>query len=427
MADELDKYRIYRNILAIDLKSFYASVECAERGLDPFKTPLVVADKSRGGGSIVLAVSPYLRNKGVPGRLRIYELPKNENIIYCKPRMKRYLEESAKIISIYLKYVSKDDIHIYSVDECFLDVTDYRKIYNMPLKVLAKQIMDEVYKETKIYATCGIGPNMLLAKLSMDIEAKKNKSRIAEWTYEDVPNRLWPVSPISKMWGIGRRMEQHLNKMGFRKIGDIANAPVDLMKKRFGILGEELWYHTHGIDQSLIQDKKKVRQVSRSISVGQVLFRDYDADTIPTIILEMSDDLSSRLRAANLSASVIHLYIGFNQDYGGGIAHQTKLSSPINLGSEIANVCLKILNKYYIDEPIRMVNIAASGFSNNNGIQLNIFDDAEKKKKEEILFDTIDKIRNKYGKNSVRRLSTELDYSTAKERNEEIGGHHEWL
>ena len=144
MADELDKYRIYRNIIAIDLKSFYASVECAERGLDPFKTPLVVADKSRGGGSIVLAVSPYLRNKGVPGRLRIYELPKNENIIYCKPRMKRYLEESAKIISIYLKYVSKDDIHIYSVDECFIDVTNYRKNDEY------KKIMNEVFSEDDI-------------------------------------------------------------------------------------------------------------------------------------------------------------------------------------------------------------------------------------------------------------------------------------
>ena len=169
----------------------------------------------------------------------------------------------------------------------------------------------------------------------------------------------------------------------------------------------------------------KVKPISKSLSVGQVLFKDYGAESIYTIVLEMSDDLSERLRAAKLSATIIHFYAGFNQEYGGGITHQTKLQTPINLGSEIANVCFKILNKYYIDEPIRGINIAASGLVNSSSIQLSIFEDAEKKKKEEVLFDTIDKIRVKYGKNSVRRLSTELEYSTAKKRNEEIGGHHE--
>lgn len=425
MTDDLEQYRIYRNILVIDLKSFYASVECADAGLDPFKTPLVVADIARGKGTICLAVSPYLRAKGVPGRLRVFDLPKNEKIIFKKPRMHRYLEASAKVVSIYLRYVSKEDIHIYSVDECFLDFTEYRKLYPMPLKELARKILDDIYQETKLFATVGIGPNMLMAKLAMDIEAKKNKSQIAEWNYEDVPYKLYAITPLSKMWGIGTKTEVKLNRMGFRCVGDIAKSDVEIMKKRFGVLGEELWYHTHGIDMSLIQDKKKYKALSKSYGIGQVLFTDYYRETAPQLFLEMSDELSSRLRATEKYASVVHLYLGYNQDFGGGLAHQVKLDTPINLGSDITDKCMDIFNRYYHDEPIRNIGISLSGLVSKEGIQLNLFEDVTKKKKEEKLFDTMDEIKRKYGKNAVRRASTELDYSTAKSRNEEIGGHHE--
>jgi len=425
MNDELEKYRIYRHIICIDLKSFYASVECADMGLDPFKTPLVVADKSRGGGSICLAVSPFLRNKGIPGRLRIYELPKNENIIFCKPRMRRYLEASAKVVSIFLRYVSKEDIHIYSVDESFIDLTAYKKMYQMSDFEIAKKILKEIYQETKLYGTCGIGPNMLLAKLSMDIEAKKTKSQIAEWQYEDVEKKLYPLKPLSKMWGIGNRMEIRLNAMGMKTVGDIARCDVDLLKKRFGVIGEELWYHTHGIDMSLIQDKKKYKPLSKSYGIGQVMFTDYNKETAPQIILEMCDDLSSRLRGTNKRASVVHLYLRYNQEYGGGLAHQTKINNPANLGRDIYNECIKIMDKYYNNEPIRAFQISVTGFVEDVGLQLNLFEDVLKKDKEEKLLNTMDEIKKKYGKNSIRRASTELEYSTAKKRNSEIGGHHE--
>ena len=425
MEYNLEKYKIYRHIMCIDLKSFYASVECASLGLDPFKTPLVVADKSRSDGSICLAVSPYLRNKGVPGRLRIFELPKNEDIIFCRPRMHRYLEMSAKVIGIFLRYVSKEDIHIYSVDECFLDFTDYKKLYPMDDISLAKRIVKEIYNELKLYATCGIGPNMLIAKLAMDIEAKKTKSQIAQWNYDDIPKKLWDVSPLSKMWGIGRRIEDSLNKRGFKTIGDIAKSDVNLLKKRYGIIGEELWYHTHGIDMSLIQDKKKYKPLSKSFAIGQVLFQDYNKETTPQLILEMCDELSSRLRETNKKASCIHLIIGYNQDFGGGFSRQKKVDKPVDLGREITAVCLEIFNEHYDNEPVRRIGISVSGFVEDSGIQLNLFEDSVKKVKEERLFDTIDQIKKKYGKNSVRRASTELEYSTAKARNEEIGGHHE--
>lgn len=411
--------------MCIDLKSFYASVECADLGLDPFKTPLVVADRSRGGGSIILAVSPYLRAKGIPGRLRIFELPKNENIIFCKPRMRRYLEASAKVVSIFLRYVSKEDIHIYSVDESFLDFTNYKKLYPISDIDIAKRIIKDIKKETRLSATCGIGPNMLLAKLSMDIEAKKTKNQIAEWNYEDVESKLWQLKPLSKMWGIGPRYEIALNHMGFKTVGDIARSDVNVLKKRFGVIGEELWYHTHGIDMSLIQDKKKYKPLSRSYGIGQVMFQDYFKDTASQIILEMSDELSSRLRITSKKATVVHLMLRYNQDYGGTFAHQTKLQSPIVLGREIANVCLDLMEKYYNDEPIRGFAISLTGLVDDTGTQLSLFEDTAKKIKEEKLFDTLDQIKKKYGKNAVRRASTELEYSTAKARNEEIGGHHE--
>ncbi len=423
--ESLEEYRIHRNIICIDLKSFFASVECADLNLDPFKTPLVVADIERGTGTICLALAPYLREKGLPGRLRVFELPRGEDYIFRKPRMRRYLEMSAKIVSVYLKYVSKDDIHIYSVDECFLDFTNYRKMYsNKSMVDIAKMIVKNVYDETHIYATAGIGPNMLLAKLAMDIEAKKNKSQIAEWTYNDVETKLWNITPLSKMWGIGRKHEKRLNDMGFRKVGDIAKSTPDRLKAEFGVLGEELWYHTNGIDQSLIQDKKKYKPVSRSFSVGQVLFQDYYRDTIPQIILEMSDVLSARLRATNKKITVVHLAIGYNHDSGyTSFSRQKKLNEPINLGSDIAKECMAIFNKNYHDEPIRRVNVAVSGLTENDGIQLSLFEDNEKKVKEEMLSNTLDKIKRKYGKNSVRRASTELEHSTAKSRNKQIGGH----
>ena len=298
-------------------------------------------------------------------------------------------------------------------------------MYKIPLKSLAKKIMDEVYNETKIYSTCGIGPNMLLAKIAMDTEAKKNKSRIAEWNYSDVESKLWQISPLSKMWGIGRRYEKYLNSIGCKTVGDVAKLPVERLKKKFGVVGEELWYHTHGIDMSLIQDKKKVKALSKSYGIGQVLHNDYNRQTCPQIILEMSDELSTRLRATNKAATVVHLTIRYSKDYGGGFAHQAKADSPIYLGTQIQKECLKMFDKYYKDEPIRGVMISLSGFVENSNIQLNLFDDAEKQIKEEKLFDAMDKIKKRYGKNSVRRASTEYEYSTAKERNEAIGGHHE--
>ena len=213
-----------RHFLCIDLKSFFASCECIEKGLDPFKYPLVVANPHQGMGAITLAVTPYLKNLGVKSRCRLYEIDKNIKYFIAKPRMNLYAEKSKTVISIYLDFISEEDLHIYSIDECFLDITNYLKLYHKNDLELAETILNTIYQKTGLTATCGIGPNMLLAKIAMDIEAKHNSNNIAKWTQEDIPNKLWPLKPLSKMWGIGKRLEQKLNKLNIITIGDLARS-----------------------------------------------------------------------------------------------------------------------------------------------------------------------------------------------------------
>ena len=189
----MENLYINRNIMCIDLKSFFASCECIERGLDPFKVPLVVANPNQGNGAITLAITPKLKAQGIPSRVRLYDIPKNIKYEIVPPRMKLYINKSKEVVNIYLDYVSSDDLHIYSIDECFLDVTNYLKMYKKTDYELAEEILNTIYKKTGLTATCGIGPNLLLAKVAMDIEAKKYKNGIAKWTYNDIEEKLWQI------------------------------------------------------------------------------------------------------------------------------------------------------------------------------------------------------------------------------------------
>jgi len=419
----MEAYKLHKNILCIDLKSFYASVECAISGLDPFNTPLVVADKERGGGSIVLAVTPYLKTLGVPNRCRVYELPKNIDIIYRKPRMERYMEYSSKIIEIYLQFISEDDLYVYSVDEVFMDFTEYLDYYKKTDYEVAKMIMAEIYKQTKIYSTCGIGPNMLIAKLALDIESKHSPEFIAKWTYEDLPNKLWPIKPLSKMWGIGRNMERNLNDLGIYKIEDLAKYDVKKLKKKFGIIGEELYYHTHGIDMSLIQEKLRLKPASKSYGIGQTLFEDYYEPEIYQIIREMVDDVCRRLRISKKKAATVHFGLGYSKDTGGGFARQMQLPQPSSNESHIFHLCLKIMKKFYNDSPIRVVRVSVTGLIDDQDYQINLFEDIQTVMKEKQVFHAVDEIKERFGKNSINRASSELKSSTVKARNELVGGH----
>lgn len=412
---------LHRNFLCIDLKSFFASCECLERNLNPFTYPLVVANPNQGNGAITLAVTPYLKTLGVPSRGRLYEIPKNIKYTIAKPRMNLYLAKSREVVEIYLKYVAKEDLHIYSIDECFLDVTDYLKLYQKTDEELALTILKDIKESTGLYATCGIGPNMLLAKLSMDIEAKKNKLFIAKWTYEDIPNKLWKISPLSKVWGIGPRMEKNLNRLGIYNMYDLAHYDRYKLKQKFGVIGTELWNHANGIDLSRIKDMEKVKD--KSYSHSQVLFKDYHGENIKIIIREMAEVLSIRLQKNHKTCSSIGFGIGYSKSIGGGFYHQIKLNEPTDLEKVILANCLMILDKFYDNLPIRKVTISCGYLKDKEGVQLNLFDNLQEIKEQEQINEAILEIKDKYGKNALLKASSLLNDSTIKERNKKIGGH----
>ena len=414
------------NIIAIDLKSFFASCECIERGLDPFTTPLVVCDPNRNG-AITLAVTPFLKKFGVPGRCRVYELanyniPKYIKIIKVPPRMSLYIKKSKEVLSIYLEFVSKEDLHVYSIDEVFIDVTNYLKLYKKSSYELALDIINRIKEKTGLTTTAGIGPNLLLAKVAMDIEAKHNPNNIAIWSKDDIKDKLWNITPLSKMWGIGPRMEKKLNKLGLYKVGDIANFNKNILKDKFGIMGQELWNHANGIDTSKISDFNNLVK-DKSISHSQVLFKDYTEENIHIIIREMIEVLTKRLRENNKQTSLIGLGIGYSKNIGGGFYHMQKLDNSTTSEKTIYDVCNIIFDKYYENLPIRKVSISLGNLSDDTGVQLNLFESFDSIKKEKHENKILDEIKKKYGNNSILKASSLLQDSTIKERNGKIGGH----
>ena len=418
----MDELKINRNILCIDLKSFFASCECIERNLNPFTTPLVVAEPNREG-AITLAVTPYMKKLGVKSRGRIYEIPKNIKYKVIRPRMSLYIKKSKEVIDVYLKYVSVDDLHIYSIDECFLDLTNYMKLYKKSTKEIALDILKDIKNSTGLYATAGIGPNMLLAKIAMDIEAKHNKDFIAEWTYNDVKTKLWTITPLSKMWGIGSRMEKNLNNIGLYKVGDIANYNKLKLKEKFGIIGEELWYHSNGIDLSKISDfKKKAKE--KSISNSQVLFKDYYNNDVILIIREVLSLLLKRLREQNLLTRKISLLISYSKEINNGFSVSKKLDEDTNNENKIYKELINIYNNNYEENmPVRKVGISFTSLTKNDHIQLNLFETLEEVNKNTNINNAIDNITSKYGNNSILHATSLLNTSTIKSRNEKIGGH----
>ena len=348
-------------------------------------------------------------------------IPKNIKYMIAKPRMSLYLAKSREVVEVYLKYVSLEDLHIYSIDECFLDVTNYLKMYEKSDYELALDILEDVQKSTGLTATCGIGPNMLLAKLSMDIEAKHNKDFIAKWTYDDIPTKLWPIHPLSKVWGIGPRMEVNLNRLGIYSVYDLAHYDRNKLKQKFGVIGTELWNHANGIDLSLIGDMEKTKD--KSYSHSQVLFKDYNGNNIKIIIREMVEVVTMRLHKNHVTSSLIGLGIGYSKDVGGGFYHQIKLDQATDVENVILSNALMIFDKYYEGLPIRKVTISCGRLQEKSGVQLNIFDNIEKIKEQEQIDEAILEIKDKYGKNALLKASSLLNDSTIHERNKKIGGH----
>lgn len=410
-------------IICIDLKSFYASVECVLRGLDPFKVNLVVADKDRGGGSIVLAASPHIKQYGVKSRCRIYELPEKLDIIYAKPRMKKYIEYASMIYNVYLKYVSSEDIHVYSIDEMFLDLTPYLKYYNKSAYEISKLLLEDVYNTTKLPAVCGIGENMFLAKVALDILAKHQPDGIAYLDVEGLKEKIWPHKPITDIWGVGRGIAKRLEKMKVTTLGELALCPLQKLEKEFGIVGKELLEHAYGIERCSVQEARIYLPSSKSFGHGQVLFEDYNYEDMYTVLLETVDEVACELVTRKLNCQLIALGIGYSKDIGGGFSRQLTLPTKTNSRKILVDAFTKLYYDNIENLPIRRIDVRVGKLSNEDYVQVDLFSDQEKMQKEHDLYEALGNIKDRYGKNAVYLAASDTTKGTLVKRHKLIGGH----
>ena len=427
-AKEVKKMGRQKSFICIDLKSFYASVECVERGLDPFKTNLVVADPTRSQSTICLAITPAMKKLGVKNRCRIHEIPAGIEYITAMPRMQLYIDYSARIYSIYLRYISKEDIHVYSIDECFMDVTNYLSLYHMTEKEMAVELMDAVMKETGITATAGIGTNLYLAKVAMDIVAKHVEDHIGILNEISYRQQLWDHRPLSDFWRIGSRTEKKLAGYGIHTIGDIAYTSVtseDWLYKMFGIDAELLIDHAWGLESCDIHDIKNYHTEEHSLSNGQVLMRNYSFEEAAVVVREMTDVLVLDLVSKGLITGSVTLWIAYDHRYERPSSHGTvRLTSLTNSSSTIMDEVDKLYQKITDRHTgIRRIEICANRVMPEGYLQYDLFTDPATVEKEKNLQQAILDVKKKYGKNAIMRGANLLDCSTYRERNNQIGGH----
>ena len=410
--------------LCIDLKCFFASVECVERFLDPFTTDLVVADPSRGNGAICLAISPSLKAKGVKNRCRIFEIPKNIKYITALPRMKKYIEYSSDIYSIYLKYVSDEDIMVYSIDECFLDITSYIKLYRKTPKELAKMIIDDVYEQTGICATVGIGTNLFLAKVALDITAKHSKDFMGYLDEEEFKKQIWHHRPITDIWNIGHGIANRLAKYGCFDLYDVAHMEEAILYKEFGVNAEFLIDHSKGIEPCTIKEIRNYTRKNSSVSNGQILFEDYKYEDAFLVLKEMVELNVLELVSKHLVCNCISLFVGYSKDIIKPVGVSMKLDEYTNsqkkLNEYFVRLFTKSVNPNYM---IRRINIGFNNVVDESYATYNLFTDIEAEEKERKMQEAIIQIKNKFGKNSILKAMNLQEKATTTKRNKLIGGH----
>ena len=474
-----------KTYIAIDLKSFYASVECIERGLDPMTTPLVVADPSRTQKTICLAVSPTLKAYGIPGRARLFEVvqtlkkvAENVDYIIAPPRMALYIEWSAKIFSVYLKYVAPEDIHVYSIDEVFMDVTAYLSTYKMTARELTEAIILDVLQTTGITATAGIGTNLYLCKVAMDIVAKhipadENGVRIAELDERSYRKLLWSHRPLTDFWRVGRGYAKKLEAQGLYTMGDIARCSLgkadeyyneDLLYSMFGVNAELLIDHAWGYEPCTMAEIKAYKPETNSLSSGQVLQTPYTYDKARIVVREMADAMALDLMTKGLVTDQLVLTVGYDIEnltdptrreryrgeittdyYGRQVPKHAHGTTNLDKKTASAGMMIQAVTELYeriVDKNllVRRLNISANRVVEERTIakeeeyqQMNLFTDylAKDEKQEEDanmerekrVQEAMLSIKKRYGKNAVLKGMNLQEGATAQERNAQIGGH----
>lgn len=414
-----------RRYLCIDLKSFYASVECVERGLNPMTTNLVVADPERSDKTICLAVSPSMKALGIRNRCRVFQIPQGVDYIMAPPRMKKYITYSADIYAVYLKYIAKEDIHVYSIDEAFLDVTDYLPLYRLTAKELAQEIMESIKAATGIPAAAGIGTNLYLAKAALDITAKHSKDNIGYLDEAAYQETLWDHRPLTDFWRVGAGTQKRLGSLGILTMRDVAHADEEMLYQMLGVDAELLIDHAWGRESTTIADIKSYKPKSSSLSNGQVLSRDYSFEEARLILKEMTDTLCLDMAQQGLAAQSVTLMIGYSNESESKPAAGTVSMEAATNSYRIMIVRLLSLYERIVqrDRPIRRLNVTCNKVAKENYEQYNLFTDQEAQERDRRLQKAALEIRNRFGNNALVRGMDLQEAATALERNRQIGGH----
>ena len=415
-----------RQYLCIDQKSFYATIECVERGLDPMTADLVVADPERSENTICLAVSVHAKKRGIQNRCRIKDIPPGMNVIVARPRMQLYIDCSAAIYGVFLKYLAPEDIYVYSIDEAFLDVTPYLKMYQLSTKELAKKIMQDVRDTIGTICTCGIGTNLYLAKIALDLTAKHVDDFIGELDEETYREKMWDHKPITDFWRISHGTAARLKRYGITTMRGIATIHEDYLYREFGIDAELLIDHAWGREPTTIRDIKNYKSKSKSLSSGQVLMRDYNAQEGELIAKEMTDQLSLDLTAKHYVTESITLWVGYSKaEENPGALGTAQFCRPTNLSTEMVPA-IAALYRRIVDPKrlVRRINLTCNRVTEDMGaLQLNMFEDVSKQIRQKALQETLLGIRARYGKNSILKGMNYEEAATGRDRNEQIGGH----
>lgn len=415
------KQRVY---YCIDMKSFYASVECAERGWNPFETNLVVADLTRGRNALCLAITPKMKALGIKNRCRLSEIPPDVKYEVAPPRMALYIEYAADIYGMYLDYIAPEDIHVYSIDESFLDVTDYLQTYHMDVFAFAKSLMNEIANRFRIPSTAGIGTNLYLAKIALDITAKHAKDHIGYLDEETYRQTLWDHRPITDFWMIARGTANRLARYGVYDMRGITRLPPEILQKLFGKNSELLIDHAWGRETCLMSDIKAYKSKSKSVSFSQILPRDYTFEEARTVIHEMALNGAAELMRRHVITGNVNICVGYTHDEHPPTKGGMRLGVTTALASFITEAALELYDRTTDRNTlIRRLGIGFGDVCDEGCEGYDLFTNFDDVEKEKTAQHAVLDIRERFGKNAVLNGINLMPEGTQRERNTFIGGH----
>lgn len=428
------KYEPHRIIFMIDNKSFFASCEALRLHKNPMKVCLAVVSHPEGspwGSGLIMAASPLAKQKyGLHNVMRARDLPSKKeapDLELVEPHMNLYIKRSMQVLQIFRKYAASEDIHMYSIDEGMIDMTRSWHLFGSDPYLVAHRMQKEIHDTLGLYTTCGIGENPTLAKLAMDIEAKHNKSMIAFWHYVDVPDTIWRIPKLEDVWGINTRTANHLRRIGINNMYQLAHTNPAVMKREFGIIGEQLFAESWGVDRSIISHKYQPK--AKSYGNSQVLNRDYyNQREIEIVIREIGEQVAARIRAHNLKAGEVNLFIGYayaEREYGDhrGYFNVQRKITPTNVNHDLVAQLLYIFRNKWHGEAVRTIGVSYGRLSPDDSLQLSILETPELQIKRYKLDHIVDDVRRKYGFTSLVKASSLLKGATAIKRINLVGGH----